>query len=60
VERHVDTPRRVLDDYLAAVPVGRLGTPDDIARPVSFLVSDAAGFVTGQRLVVDGGRGLLP
>ena len=37
-----------------------MGTPDDIAHAVSFFVSDAAAFVTGQRLVVDGGRTLLP
>jgi 3-oxoacyl-[acyl-carrier protein] reductase len=60
VERHVDTPRDVLDSYLATVPAGRMGTPDDIAHAVSFFVSDAAAFVTGQRLVVDGGRTLLP
>jgi 3-oxoacyl-[acyl-carrier protein] reductase len=60
VERHVDTPGHVLDDYLDAVPLGRMGVPDDIAHAVSFFASDAAGFVTGQRLVVDGGRSLLP
>jgi 3-oxoacyl-[acyl-carrier protein] reductase len=60
VERHADTPRDVLDAYLATVPAGRMGTPDDIAHAVSFFVSDAAAFVTGQRLIVDGGRTLLP
>jgi NAD(P)-dependent dehydrogenase (short-subunit alcohol dehydrogenase family) len=35
--------------------VGRLGTPDDIARAVLFLAEPAAGFITGQSLVVDGG-----
>ena len=60
VERHGDTPRAVLDGYLATVPAGRMGTPDDIAHAVSFFASDAAAFVTGQRLVVDGGRTLLP
>ena len=60
VERHADTPHKVLDAYLATVPAGRMGTPDDVAHAVSFFVSDAAAFVTGQRLVVDGGRTLLP
>jgi 3-oxoacyl-[acyl-carrier protein] reductase len=41
-----------------SVPAGRFGTTGDIAHAVSFFASDAAGFVTGQRLVVDGGRGL--
>jgi NAD(P)-dependent dehydrogenase (short-subunit alcohol dehydrogenase family) len=38
--------------------IGRMGVPDDIAHAVSFLASDGAGFVTGQRIVVDGGRAL--
>ena len=60
VERHADVPDEVRQDYLASVPAGRMGTPADIAHAVSFLASDGAGFVTGQRIVVDGGRGLGP
>ena len=37
------------------VPLARWGTPDEIAGPLVFLVSDLAGFITGQNLVVDGG-----
>ena len=36
-------------------PLGRVGTPEDIARAVRFLMSDEAGFVTGTSLIVDGG-----
>ena len=35
-----------------------MGTPADIAHAVSFLASAGAGFITGQRIVVDGGRAL--
>jgi 3-oxoacyl-[acyl-carrier protein] reductase len=35
-----------------------MGTREDIAHAVSFFASEAAGFVTGQGLVIDGGRGL--
>jgi len=39
----------------AQIPLGRLGTPGDIAGLVTFLVSDAAAYITGQTFVVDGG-----
>jgi 3-oxoacyl-[acyl-carrier protein] reductase len=59
VERHADVPAAVVDDYLATVPAGRMGTPDDVANAVSFLASEGSGFVTGQRILVDGGRTLF-
>lgn len=40
-----------------AVPIGRVGEPSDIAKVVSFLVSEAASYVTGQIVYVDGGLG---
>lgn len=40
---------------LAAIPLGRLGAPEDIANAVAFLASDQAAYITGQTLVVDGG-----
>jgi 3-oxoacyl-[acyl-carrier protein] reductase len=58
VERHADVPSDIKNAYLATVPVGRMGNPRDIAHAVSFLASDGAGFITGQRIVVDGGRSL--
>jgi 3-oxoacyl-[acyl-carrier protein] reductase len=58
VERHADVPAEVISAYLASVPAGRMGDPEDIAHAVSFFASEAAGFATGQRLVIDGGRGL--
>jgi NAD(P)-dependent dehydrogenase (short-subunit alcohol dehydrogenase family) len=56
VERHAGASAEELAGYAAEVPMGRLGRPDDIAAAVSFLASDAAGFVTGERLTVNGGH----
>jgi 3-oxoacyl-[acyl-carrier protein] reductase len=58
VERHADVTEEIRRAYVASVPAGRFGTSDEIADAVSFFASEASGFVTGQRLVVDGGRGL--
>lgn len=42
-------------EVLRAIPLGRLGTPEDVAKVVRFLVSPEASYITGQTLCVDGG-----
>ena len=48
-------PQEARAHYLATIPLGRAGTPDDVSGVVTFLCSDAARYVTGQTIVVDGG-----
>ena len=55
-ERHSDDPQIAKDAYTAGVPMKRMGQPDDIGEVVAFLASDAANFLTGQRIPVNGGN----
>lgn len=50
-----ETPRFDIAAYGSSIPLGRIATPDDIVGPILFLLSDAAGYVTGQTLHVNGG-----
>ena len=51
-------PEEAKAAMLAATPLGRLGDPEDVAGAVRFLCSDAASFITGEVLLVDGGLGM--
>ena len=48
-------PEKVREELAGQIPMGELGTPDDVAESVLFLVSDAAKYITGQVLAVNGG-----
>ena len=49
---------KLLDDYLEQTPLGRVGTVDDIANAVRFLAGPESGWITGERLAIDGGHQL--
>jgi NAD(P)-dependent dehydrogenase (short-subunit alcohol dehydrogenase family) len=48
-------PESFIKRYSTKTPMGRMGTPEDIAPAVTFLLSDEAGYITGQNLIIDGG-----
>jgi 3-oxoacyl-[acyl-carrier protein] reductase len=56
VERHVNDPQADKDAYLATVPMGRWGRPDEVGSAAVYLASDEASFVTGQTIAVNGGK----
>jgi 3-oxoacyl-[acyl-carrier protein] reductase len=58
VERHAEAPKEELDAYTRGVPLGYQGKPEDVGRMVTFLASDEARFVTGQKFAVNGGNTL--
>jgi len=55
VERHAKASQQAKDAYLAEIPVGRWGTPQDVANAVLFFATQEASFITGQTLSVNGG-----
>jgi len=57
-ERHKDDSEEAKRAYALGVPMKRMGVPADIGAAVAFLASDAANFITGQKLSVNGGNSL--
>ena len=51
-------PEGVQSDYLSLIPVGRFASPLEIARVVSWISSDEAGYISGAVIPVDGGLGM--
>jgi len=56
VERHVNDPQADKDAYLATIPAGRWGKPEEVGWAAVYLASQEAGFVTGQSIAVNGGK----
>jgi 3-oxoacyl-[acyl-carrier protein] reductase len=57
-ERHAGDPQAAKDAYAAAVPMRHMGKAEDVAEAVAFLASRDAGFITGQKIAVNGGNTL--
>lgn len=55
VERHLNDPEEQKEGYLNLIPLKRWGLPDDVAGATVFLASEAAAFITGQNLHINGG-----
>ena len=55
-DRHENDPEDAKNEYLATIPLGRWGTPDDVGNAVAYFASAEASFITGQTLCVNGGR----
>ena len=49
---------KVIEETMKQIPLGRLGSAEDIAETVAFLASDAAAYITGQVISVDGGMAM--
>ncbi len=52
-------PEEVRNKIISAIPVGRLGQPEEIAALVGYLISDLAGFMTGAELAINGGQHMM-
>ena len=50
-----DLKEEYRNQIIQRIPLGRMGKPEEVAKAVKFLVSDAANYITGQTIVVDGG-----
>jgi 3-oxoacyl-[acyl-carrier protein] reductase len=60
-ERENTMPENIFNQWESAIPMGRLGTPEEFAAMVTFLASNRAGYITGAAIQIDGGwyRGIM-
>ncbi len=58
VETDKDNPQSVIDGIAAGIPMGRLGTIEELGELAAFLASDESSYITGQGIVIDGGSTL--
>lgn len=49
-------PEDVMKKIIMQIPAGRLGTPEEVARVISFLVSEESGYITGSNISINGGQ----
>jgi 3-oxoacyl-[acyl-carrier protein] reductase len=56
---HDRLPREVIDKVRTSVPMGYVAEPEDVAGVVAFLASDDARYITGQSILIDGGRWMI-
>lgn len=55
-ETFLKVPQSTLDKIVSETPAGRMGEPKEVGHAIAFLSSDEASFITGQTLIIDGGR----
>ena len=56
---HDRLPKEVIDRVRTSVPMGYVAEPEDVAGVVAFLASDDARYITGQSILIDGGRWMI-
>ena len=54
-KRQGKTKKDIIQDAVKAIPLGRIGYPDDVANLVSFLASKDSDYITGQNILINGG-----
>jgi len=60
MNRELKEDTKKLEEVIKKIPVGRIGTPQEVANVVEFLASEKASYVTGTTFYVDGGMTLYP